>query len=55
MKFVELVLRSGGRDDGGVNLIKTYYKHICKCHNVLLLYNCYRLKNYLKIFSTSGG
>jgi hypothetical protein len=27
----------------GVNLIKIYCKHICKCHNVSALYNYYML------------
>jgi hypothetical protein len=36
MKPVEIVLRRRRemREKGrGVNLIKIYYKHICKCHN----------------------
>jgi hypothetical protein len=28
---------------GGVNLIKIYCKHICRCHNVYSLYNYYKL------------
>jgi hypothetical protein len=38
MKPVEIVLRRGKREirenDVGVNLIKVYCKHICKCHDV---------------------
>jgi hypothetical protein len=37
MKSIEIVLRRGRgttNNDGGVNLIKIYCKHICKCHNV---------------------
>jgi hypothetical protein len=39
MKPVEIVLRKKAgmmENDGGVNLIKIYYKHICKYHNVSL-------------------
>jgi hypothetical protein len=36
MKPIEIVLRRGGRGIAmeGVNLIKIYGKHICKCHHV---------------------
>jgi hypothetical protein len=38
MKLVETILSRGEKGDErmmeGVNLIKTYCKHICKCHNV---------------------
>jgi hypothetical protein len=43
MKPVKIVLRREGRgmrkNHKGVSLIKTYSKHICKCHNVSSLYN----------------
>jgi hypothetical protein len=45
-KSVEIVLRRGGRGGErmeGVNLVKIYCKHICKYHNVSLLYNYYML------------
>jgi hypothetical protein len=33
-------------NDGEVNLIKIYCKHICKCHNVIPLCNYYmQIKN----------
>jgi hypothetical protein len=37
MKPIEIILRKGKgmrENNGGVNLIKIYCKHICKCHNV---------------------
>jgi hypothetical protein len=37
IKLVEIILRRGGETretDGGEKLIKIYYKHICKYHNV---------------------
>jgi hypothetical protein len=33
-------------NDGGVNLIKIYYKHIWKCHNESLSYNYSMLINF---------
>jgi hypothetical protein len=36
MKPTEIFLRSGEvlrENDGGMNLINIYCKHICKCHN----------------------
>jgi hypothetical protein len=40
---IEIVLRRGRGDEGalmeGVNLIKTHFKHICKCDNDIPLYN----------------
>jgi hypothetical protein len=39
VKSVEIVLRRHGEgmreNDGVVNLIKIYCKHLCKCHNVV--------------------
>jgi hypothetical protein len=52
VKPVEIVLRSGGgmRDnDGGVNPIKIYFKHIYKCHNVSPLDNCHMLIKMFKM------
>jgi hypothetical protein len=35
------------KKDGGVNLIKIYYKHLCKYHNVPLYnYNMLIIKNW---------
>jgi hypothetical protein len=39
---VEIALRMGGMGSEG-NLIKIYWKHICKCHNVSPSYNYYML------------
>jgi hypothetical protein len=30
-------------NDGGVDIMKINYKHICKCHNASPLYNYYML------------
>jgi hypothetical protein len=39
MRHIETILKRRWRgieeNDGGVNLTKTDYKHVCKCHNVL--------------------
>jgi hypothetical protein len=38
MRPVEAVLRMGGgqirENNGGVNLTKIYYRHLCKCYSV---------------------
>jgi hypothetical protein len=43
MKPDEIVLRSGEKGRRRmmevVNLIKIYFKHICRCHNEITLYN----------------
>jgi hypothetical protein len=36
-------------NDGKVNLIMIYSKHICKCHEVFPLYNYYMLMKKKKI------
>jgi hypothetical protein len=50
MKPVEIILRKGRGErrmnDERVNLIKIYYKPICKCHNVSLVQLLYANKKY---------
>jgi hypothetical protein len=52
MKPIEIVLRSRERamrkNDGGGNLIKIYFKNICKCHNVFTLCTYYMPINFYK-------
>jgi hypothetical protein len=41
-----------GEWERGMNLIKIYWKHICKCYNVSSLYNYYKL---IKFFLNDNG